>query len=100
MPNGSQIAFLKRIKARQRSIRKVYYEFVTRTYPYPDAAARPGCRVVGGSDLAVQDSTGDGQRIDDGNGGRAVSGFLGRDDDSHDVPLRCPRDPGRRAGPA
>jgi predicted metal-binding membrane protein len=46
---------------------KVYDEFATRTYLYPNAAGL-GNRVVGDPDLAVQDSTGHGWWIDHGNG--------------------------------
>jgi hypothetical protein len=62
---------------RQRSIRKVYDEFATRTCLYREEARGLGRRFVGDPEMAVRDSTERGRRIDHGNGGRAVLGYLG-----------------------
>src|SRR5260370_25255255 len=86
--------------ARPRHTEREHYEFATRTYLYPGAAADPGRRVVGDSGLAVQDSKRDGHGSDHGHGSRGVPGNLGRDDDRDDVSHGCPDDPGLRAGPA
>ncbi len=86
--------------ARLRHTEREHYEFATRTYPYPDAAADPGCRVVGDSDLAVQDSKRDGHGSNHGNGSHGIPGNLGCDDDRDDVSHGCPDDSGLRAGPA
>src|SRR6266446_751158 len=82
--------------ARLRNSEREHNEFATRTYLHPGAAADPGRRVMGSSDLAVQDSQRDGH----GDGSRVVPGDLGRDDDRDDVSCGSPDDPGFRTGPA
>src|SRR6266568_6690996 len=75
-------------------------EFATRTYLHPGAAADPGRRVVGSSDLAGSHDEEYGHGLDNGYGSRVVPGDLGRDDDRDDVSRDSHDEPGFRAGPA